>query len=124
MATKKKTDGKTKAKKKVFVTKMTRPNSPGSQKSTLLPNFDKGEENRPHDNPAHHVFSPFGRKRVTCLSCGRTGLNPFAMNGGTGVGVVGIRMLTGGALSGSTEKHPIATPPPSPSARPSAMKLT
>jgi L-galactose dehydrogenase/L-glyceraldehyde 3-phosphate reductase len=29
-----------------------------------------------------------------------------------GVGVVGIRVLAGGALSGSTERHPIASPPP------------
>jgi hypothetical protein len=31
-----------------------------------------------------------------------------------GVGVVGIRVLAGGALSGSTERHPIANPPPEP----------
>jgi L-galactose dehydrogenase/L-glyceraldehyde 3-phosphate reductase len=31
-----------------------------------------------------------------------------------GVGVVGIRVLAGGALSGSTERHPIASPPPKP----------
>ena len=31
-----------------------------------------------------------------------------------GVGVVGIRVLAGGALSGSAERHPIASPPPSP----------
>ena len=31
-----------------------------------------------------------------------------------GVGVVGIRVLAGGALSGSTERHPIAGPPPEP----------
>jgi L-galactose dehydrogenase/L-glyceraldehyde 3-phosphate reductase len=31
-----------------------------------------------------------------------------------GVGVVGIRVLAGGALSGSTERHPIASPPPDP----------
>jgi aryl-alcohol dehydrogenase-like predicted oxidoreductase len=29
-----------------------------------------------------------------------------------GVGVVGIRVLAGGALSGSAERHPIASPPP------------
>jgi hypothetical protein len=28
-----------------------------------------------------------------------------------GVGVVGIRVLAGGALSGSTERHPIASAP-------------
>jgi L-galactose dehydrogenase/L-glyceraldehyde 3-phosphate reductase len=31
-----------------------------------------------------------------------------------GVGVVGIRVLAGGALSGSAERHPIASPPPMP----------
>jgi aryl-alcohol dehydrogenase-like predicted oxidoreductase len=34
-----------------------------------------------------------------------------------GVGVVGIRVLAGGALSGSSERHPIAGPAPSRSAR-------
>jgi L-galactose dehydrogenase/L-glyceraldehyde 3-phosphate reductase len=32
----------------------------------------------------------------------------------TGAGVVGIRVLAGGALSGSPERHPIASPPPAP----------
>ena len=31
-----------------------------------------------------------------------------------GTGVVGIRVLAGGALSGSPERHPIASPPPEP----------
>ncbi len=31
-----------------------------------------------------------------------------------GVGVVGIRVLAGGALSGTAERHPIASPPPEP----------
>jgi aryl-alcohol dehydrogenase-like predicted oxidoreductase len=31
-----------------------------------------------------------------------------------GAGVVGIRVLAGGALSGSVERHPIASPPPEP----------
>ena len=31
-----------------------------------------------------------------------------------GVGVVGIRVLAGGALSGSAVRHPIASPPPAP----------
>jgi aryl-alcohol dehydrogenase-like predicted oxidoreductase len=31
-----------------------------------------------------------------------------------GVGVVGIRVLAGGALSGSAERHAIASPPPEP----------
>ncbi len=31
-----------------------------------------------------------------------------------GVGVVGIRVLAGGALSGSGERHPIVSPPPTP----------
>jgi aryl-alcohol dehydrogenase-like predicted oxidoreductase len=32
----------------------------------------------------------------------------------SGVGVVGIRVLAGGALSGSVERHPIAGPAPEP----------
>src|SRR6202012_79747 len=32
----------------------------------------------------------------------------------SGVGVVGIRVLAGGALSGSAERHRIASPPPEP----------
>jgi aryl-alcohol dehydrogenase-like predicted oxidoreductase len=31
-----------------------------------------------------------------------------------GVGIVGIRVLAGGALSGSAKRHPIASPPPEP----------
>jgi hypothetical protein len=31
-----------------------------------------------------------------------------------GVGMIGIRVLAGGALSGSAERHPIASPPPEP----------
>jgi aryl-alcohol dehydrogenase-like predicted oxidoreductase len=31
-----------------------------------------------------------------------------------GAGVIGIRVLAGGALSGSAERHPIASPPPAP----------
>ncbi len=31
-----------------------------------------------------------------------------------GVGVVGIRVLAGGALSGVAERHPVASPPPAP----------
>ncbi len=31
-----------------------------------------------------------------------------------GIGVVAIRVLAGGALSGSAERHPIASPPPTP----------
>jgi len=31
-----------------------------------------------------------------------------------GTGVIGIRVLAGGALSGSPERHPIASPPPEP----------
>ena len=30
------------------------------------------------------------------------------------MGVIGIRVLAGGALSGSAERHPLASPPPSP----------
>jgi aryl-alcohol dehydrogenase-like predicted oxidoreductase len=38
----------------------------------------------------------------------------FGRTQAAGVGVVGIRVLAGGALSGSAERHPIASPPPQP----------
>ena len=38
----------------------------------------------------------------------------FDHTGSAGVGVIGIRVLAGGALSGSAERHPIASPPPAP----------
>jgi aryl-alcohol dehydrogenase-like predicted oxidoreductase len=38
----------------------------------------------------------------------------FVHTRAAGVGVVGIRVLAGGALSGSAERHPIASPPPEP----------
>jgi aryl-alcohol dehydrogenase-like predicted oxidoreductase len=38
----------------------------------------------------------------------------FGHTKAAGVGVVGIRVLAGGALSGSTERHPIAGPAPEP----------
>jgi aryl-alcohol dehydrogenase-like predicted oxidoreductase len=38
----------------------------------------------------------------------------FDSTKGAGVGVVGIRVLAGGALSGSVERHPIASPAPEP----------
>jgi aryl-alcohol dehydrogenase-like predicted oxidoreductase len=38
----------------------------------------------------------------------------FHHTAAAGIGVVGIRVLAGGALSGSAERHPIASPPPEP----------
>jgi aryl-alcohol dehydrogenase-like predicted oxidoreductase len=38
----------------------------------------------------------------------------FARTQAAGVGVVAIRVLAGGALSGSAERHPVASPPPEP----------
>jgi aryl-alcohol dehydrogenase-like predicted oxidoreductase len=38
----------------------------------------------------------------------------FDHTSAAGVGVIGIRVLAGGALSGSSERHPIASPPPEP----------
>jgi aryl-alcohol dehydrogenase-like predicted oxidoreductase len=38
----------------------------------------------------------------------------FDHTAAAGIGVVGIRVLAGGALSGSAERHPIASPPPEP----------
>ncbi|MGB6322353.1 MAG: aldo/keto reductase [Xanthobacteraceae bacterium] len=38
----------------------------------------------------------------------------FDYTGSAGVGAIGIRVLAGGALSGSAARHPIASPPPAP----------
>ncbi|MFZ0777081.1 MAG: aldo/keto reductase [Xanthobacteraceae bacterium] len=38
----------------------------------------------------------------------------FDYTGSAGVGAIGIRVLAGGALSGSASRHPIASPPPAP----------
>src|SRR5207302_4690350 len=38
----------------------------------------------------------------------------FDHTSAAGVGIIGIRVLAGGALSGSAERHPIASPPPEP----------
>lgn len=38
----------------------------------------------------------------------------FERTTAAGVGVVAIRVLAGGALSGSAERHPVASPPPEP----------
>jgi aryl-alcohol dehydrogenase-like predicted oxidoreductase len=38
----------------------------------------------------------------------------FDHTSAAGTGVIGIRVLAGGALSGSAERHPIASPPPAP----------
>jgi aryl-alcohol dehydrogenase-like predicted oxidoreductase len=50
--------------------------------------------------PAHYPGQDYGRM--------------FDHTKAAGVGVVGIRVLAGGALSGSTERHPIAGPAPEP----------
>jgi L-galactose dehydrogenase/L-glyceraldehyde 3-phosphate reductase len=38
----------------------------------------------------------------------------FDHTSAAGTGVIGIRVLAGGALSGSAERHPVASPPPEP----------
>jgi aryl-alcohol dehydrogenase-like predicted oxidoreductase len=50
--------------------------------------------------PAHYPAQDYGRL--------------FDATKAAGVGVVGIRVLAGGALSGSAERHPIAGPAPEP----------
>jgi hypothetical protein len=42
---------------------------------------------------------------------GRTGMQLSVLGFGCGAVVVGIRVLAGGALSGSAERHPIASRP-------------
>jgi L-galactose dehydrogenase/L-glyceraldehyde 3-phosphate reductase len=53
-----------------------------------------------HATPANYPAQNYGRL--------------FDHTAKAGVGVVGIRVLAGGALSGSAERHPIASPPPEP----------
>ena len=48
----------------------------------------------------------------------------FDHTSAAGVGVVGIRVLAGGALSGSTERHLIASPPPEPIGSAVSYELT
>ena len=50
----------------------------------------------PPNYPAHDYGRLFDRTRAA------------------GIGVIGIRVLAGGALSGLTDRHPIASPPPEP----------
>ena len=50
--------------------------------------------------PAHYPAQDYGRL--------------FAQTERAGTGVIAIRVLAGGALSGSAERHPIASPPPEP----------
>jgi aryl-alcohol dehydrogenase-like predicted oxidoreductase len=52
------------------------------------------------DLPANYPAQDYGRL--------------FDHSGAAGVGIVGIRVLAGGALSGSLERHPIAGPAPEP----------
>ena len=52
------------------------------------------------DLPANYPAQDYGRL--------------FDLTKAAGVGVVGIRVLAGGALSGSAERHPIASPAPEP----------
>jgi len=52
------------------------------------------------DMPANYPAQDYGRM--------------FESTKAAGVGVVGIRVLAGGALSGSAERHPIASPAPEP----------
>jgi aryl-alcohol dehydrogenase-like predicted oxidoreductase len=52
------------------------------------------------DLPANYPAQDYGRL--------------FDHSGPAGVGIVGIRVLAGGALSGSLERHPIAGPAPEP----------
>ncbi len=50
--------------------------------------------------PAHYPAQDYGRLFEHTQACG--------------VGAVGIRVLAGGALSGSAERHPVASPAPAP----------
>jgi hypothetical protein len=59
--------------------------------------LDRGETIRSHRNAANCPAQAYGRL--------------FDHTRAAELGVIGIRVLAGGALSGSAERHPIASPP-------------
>src|SRR5262249_17823267 len=76
----------------------------------------QGNDRRPLDGPhvAYYMLQPSAAAAPPgaepAQDYGRLSDHPTA----AGVGVVGIRVLAGGALSGSAERHAIASPPPEP----------
>ena len=68
-------------------------------------------------NAVQAVYNMLNPSAATALPAGYPGQDYgqlFATTKSAGVGVVGIRVLAGGALSGSAARHPIASPPPAP----------
>jgi aryl-alcohol dehydrogenase-like predicted oxidoreductase len=67
---------------------------------------------------AQVVFNLINPSTVFPLPSGRAGAQDFAglaaKAQARGMGTIGIRILAGGALSGSEERHKIASPPPAP----------
>jgi aryl-alcohol dehydrogenase-like predicted oxidoreductase len=62
----------------------------------------------------YNMLNPSAATRLTANYPAQDYAQLFDHTQAAGVGVVGIRVLAGGALSGSAERHPIASPPPQP----------
>jgi len=62
----------------------------------------------------YNMLNPSAATSIPANSPAQDYARLFDHTQAAGVGVVGIRVLAGGALSGSHERHPIASPPPAP----------
>lgn len=62
----------------------------------------------------YNMLNPSAGGPLPSKASGQDYQRLFERTQAAGVGVVGIRVLAGGALSGSAERHPIASPPPAP----------
>jgi len=63
---------------------------------------------------AYNMLNPSAGKALPANYPAQDYRRLFDHTKAAGTGVVGIRVLAGGALSGSAERHPIASPPPEP----------
>jgi L-galactose dehydrogenase/L-glyceraldehyde 3-phosphate reductase len=63
---------------------------------------------------AHNLLNPSVAGPMPSGLPGQDYGNLLARMAEQGMGAIGIRVLAGGALSGATERHPIASPPPEP----------
>jgi L-galactose dehydrogenase/L-glyceraldehyde 3-phosphate reductase len=62
----------------------------------------------------HNLLNPSAAEKMPTNYPAQDYGRLFDRTKASGVGVVGIRVLAGGALSGSAERHPIASPAPEP----------
>ncbi len=63
---------------------------------------------------SHNMLNPSAGGSVPANHPGQDYGNLLGRMQAAGMGAVGIRVLAGGALSGTAERHPIASPPPEP----------